>query len=130
MYKVEFIGKPAGADEEKYSFEVIKLKNVEKAVKYQFITSRNGVVINKKTAISDNIRMLELLIVDELREMIDGFESEGTEIKLISETYSLIKKNSYHCPKCGRKLFESWGEVKGVAIKCLRCRSISIPVAR
>lgn len=86
------------------------------------ITDNNNVIFNETYKCS-RFFLVKLKVIDEMRNRIDLFDSEKTTINILEDSHKLLKFEEFRCPKCHRKLFESWGKIKGIKLKCNRCGS-------
>ena len=116
-------------DEKILAFVDIIDKRKDAEVFHLSITSNEDPFYNE-TIVSSSFELVKIKIVDELRKRIDLFNPAVTSIEIVEDSHSILKKLTLCCPKCGRKLLESWGKVKGIATKCHRCYTICIPTIR
>jgi hypothetical protein len=106
---------------------VNKIEDKHGAGVFQFYVTQNEKKIYDDTFVSSSLDLIKLKVVDELRNIIDGFDPVDSSIIVIEDTHRLLVKTGFRCPNCHRKLFESWGRTKGVVIKCKRCSAIVVP---
>lgn len=109
---------------------VSKIGESQSSEIFQFVVSKNDTIIYKQDYISSRFELVKLKVLDKLRSLIDSLDPSNISIEVINDSHDLFKKRTAICPKCGRKLFESWGRVAGIVTKCHRCRSLCIPVVR
>ena len=130
LLKIELHAKSGEKPPEKILAVVDKIGDREGAEVFHFDLTHNENIIYDETLVSSSFELVKLKVLDVLQSTIDSFDPAETSIEVIVDSHSLLKKFSLCCPSCGRKLFESWGKVKGIATKCHRCGTVCIPSER
>lgn len=128
--KIELLISKANGEKEQVAFDGNRMENSVDTAIFQITCSRNGINVFSDTLNLQDNEILGLVMADRARSFIDSFDPELTQIEIIQDPHGLLRKSTYSCPQCHRKLFESWGKAKGIATKCSRCRKVCVPVLR